>query len=39
MDKGGLIQVVKRSVPLGTGIFDGREVDEASLNVQGIYNN
>lgn len=32
MGKVGLIQVVKRS-PLGTGIFDGREVDEASLEV------
>ena len=37
MVKVGLIQVVKRS-PLGAGIFDGREVDEASLEVLGVYN-
>ena len=37
MGKVGLIQVVKRS-PLGTGIFDWREVDEASLEVLLLLN-
>ena len=37
MDRVGLIQVVKRS-PFGAGIFDGREVDEVSLEVLGVYN-